>query len=150
MDIVHHRFRDLNTIIDHVHGLFDRWNAENRFPPAFPENARYLLRQVVHEWIANLVQHADFHDREPEIHIDIQPNGRNVHCVIEDNSDGFDLNTNLRIREAMLEKLPERGMGLLMMERCTEDLVYYRAHNGHFRLEFSVSADKDPWMDIPF
>ena len=53
-------------------------------------------------------------------------------------------------REATLEAFPERGMGLLMLQACTEELSYRRIDEGWQRLEFSVSAEQDPWLHIPF
>ncbi len=150
MDAVKYRFSDLNAVIDRVHALVDHWKTEGIFPSVFRDETLHMLRLAIHEWVANLVQHADFEDREPQILIDIVPNGRSVYCAIRDNSSGFDLDTNLRIRESMLESLPERGMGLLMIEACTEHLSYSRVDSGWHRLEFSVSADQDPWLPIPF
>jgi serine/threonine-protein kinase RsbW len=49
-----------------------------------------------------------------------------------------------------LEPFPERGMGLLMMNAATEYFEYFRSTVGLHRLEFSVSADLDPWLNIPF
>lgn len=150
METVRHQFRDLDAIVDRVHALFDQWERTALFPPSIPEPIRYMVRLAVHEWIANLVQHADFQDREPMIHIDLYPEEDRILCFIEDNSEGFDLDMNLRIRESMLERFPERGMGLLMIASCTEELTYTRLENGHFRLAFTVSADQDPWLNIPF
>ncbi|WP_457653634.1 ATP-binding protein [Rhodocaloribacter sp.] len=150
MDAVKYRFSDLNAVIDRVHALVDHWKTEGVFPSVFGDETLHMLRLAIHEWVANLVQHADFEDREPQILIDIIPNGRSVYCAIRDNSAGFDLDTNLRIRESMLESLPERGMGLLMIEACTEHLSYSRVDSGWHCLEFSVSADQNPWLHIPF
>ncbi|MCH8276677.1 MAG: ATP-binding protein, partial [Bacteroidetes bacterium] len=49
-----------------------------------------------------------------------------------------------------LEPLPERGMGLLMLNAATEYFEYSRSKNGPHKLEFSVSSDLDPWLNIPF
>lgn len=150
MDTVQHRFSDLNVVIDHLHHLFDQWSSNGFFSPLLGQDTIHRVRLAVHEWVANLVQHGDFRDRVPEIRIDVQPNGQSVKCIIEDNSEGFDLNINLQIRESMIERLPERGMGLLMLQACTEDLEYTRVENGLYRLVFSVSADQEPWLHIPF
>ena len=70
--------------------------------------------------------------------------------MIQDNSDGFDLEEKIQERENGLRALPERGMGLLMLNAATESLNYQRADDGMHRLEFSVSADETPWLNIPF
>ncbi len=150
MDTVQHRFTDLDVVVDHLHNLFDQWTANGFFPSLLEPEMIHRVRLAVHEWIANLVQHGDFQDRVPEIRINVQPNGQSIYCVIEDNSDGFDLNMNLQIREAMIERLPDRGMGLLMLRACTKNLTYRRTKAGFFRLSFTVSADQEPWLQIPF
>jgi len=150
MDTVTHRFRDLNMIVDRVHNLFEQWKDENVFSSPLDEDTLHMLRLAIHEWVANLVQHAEFRDQEPEISINLMPSGARVFCTIEDNSLGFDLDTSLRVREATLESFPERGMGLLMLEACTDHLSYTQTEEGKFRLKFSVSADQDPWLHIPF
>lgn len=150
MDTATHRFRDLNMIVDRVHHLFEKWREEHGSSSPLTEDAIHTLRLAIHEWVANLVQHAEFRDAEPEISINLYPSDKKVFCTIEDNSTGFDLDTCLRVREATLEAFPERGMGLLMLEACTENLSYEQTEDGRFRLNFSVSADQDPWLHIPF
>lgn len=145
-----HRFSDLDNVMDEVHSLFEHWEEDGLFEPLFDRDKIQLIRLAVHEWMANLVQHADFSDRTPEIILDLHPNGERVRCVIEDNSEGFDLDVKLLDRMNGLDKYPERGMGLLMLNAATEFLDYRRGTNGHHRLEFSVSADDNPWLSIPF
>ena len=62
----------------------------------------------------------------------------------------FDAAKHLRVRMEKLERLPERGMGLLMLNAATDSFEYSRSTSGLHRLEFSVSADVDPWLNIPF
>ncbi len=144
------RFTKLDNMIDELHSLFDRWSSDGVFSSELEEHAVALLRLSVHEWIANLIQHADFQGQDPEVILDIIPNGRTVTCVIQDNSAGFDVAKHLRIRMEKLERLPERGMGLLMLNAATDYFEYSRSTSGLHRLEFSVSADVDPWLNIPF
>ncbi len=145
-----HRFTDLARITDDAHDLFAQWAEEGAFSPLFDEDKVLLMRLAVHEWLANLVQHADFGDRKPEILLDVYPNGKRVRCVIEDNSRGFDLDLHMERRRQALDPFPDRGMGLLMLQAATEYLDYRRGDNGRHRLEFSVAADQDPWLTIPF
>jgi serine/threonine-protein kinase RsbW len=153
MTSIRHCFNDLDTIIDHMHILLDRWEAEVLEESALNKETIQLLKVGVHEWIANLVQHADFKGRTPEIHFSAKPQGHRIACTIEDNSEGFDLDEQLRRCAELLQAYPERGMGLLMLQACTETLSYDRVEHGpnHLhRLYFIISADQDPWLNIPF
>jgi len=143
-------FRDLESVIEEAHALFDHWENSGIFSPAFDQDKVQLMKLAVHEWLANLVQHANFGDRAPEITLELTPNGTRVRCVIEDNSDGFDIQGHIEKRRNGLKSLPERGMGLLMLDAATEYMHYHRDDDGRHRLEFSVSADQNPWLNIPF
>ena len=150
MNYISHRFSDPETIIDRVHALFDQWETEGTFEPQLDAITLQRLKLAVHEWLANLLQHADFDQRPPVVDLHVGPDGQNVRCVIEDNSEGFDLDGHLSARREVLDAFPERGMGLLMIKSCTEDLSYRQLGPARHRLEFSVSADQDPWLNIPF
>jgi serine/threonine-protein kinase RsbW len=150
MEITRQSFTELNVVIDDLHDAFAVWEANGAFSPHLDPETIQLMKLAVHEWVANLVQHADFLDREPNIILDVYPNGRSVRCVIQDNSKGFDAAKQLKKRMENLEPYPERGMGLLMLNAATEYFKYQRAENGLHRLEFSVSSDLDPWLNLPF
>ena len=150
MEIVMQRFRDLDLIIDQVHEIFEQWIDDGSFSATPHPEMLEMLKLSVHEWMANIIQHAKFEDRQPEVVLDMTPNGKSIYCVIEDNSEGFDLNERLVIQQAALEALPERGMGLLILKTCTDHLTYTQVETGRFRLEFSVSADNDSCLNIPF
>jgi anti-sigma regulatory factor (Ser/Thr protein kinase) len=96
------------------------------------------------------VQHARFDQKDPMVTLDVIPNGRRVRCVIEDNSTGFPLSERLEFQKQALKPFPERGMGLLMLKAATEYFEYSEFENGCQRLEFIVSADSDPCLNIPF
>jgi hypothetical protein len=49
-----------------------------------------------------------------------------------------------------LKPFPERGMGLLMLKAVTEYFEYSESPEGRKRLEFTVSSDSDPCLNIPF
>ncbi len=150
MEITQQCFKELNVVIDDLHDAFSVWEANGAFSPHLDVETIQLMKLAVHEWVANLVQHADFNDREPNILLDVFPNGRSVRCVIQDNSEGFDAADQLKKRMENLEPYPERGMGLLMLNAATEYFKYQRAVDGLHRLEFSVSSDLDPWLNLPF
>ena len=73
------RFKDLERVIDEVHSLFAHWESAGIFSPTFDQDRVHLMKLAVHEWLANLVQHADFSGRDPEILLDLQPNGSRVY-----------------------------------------------------------------------
>jgi serine/threonine-protein kinase RsbW len=142
-----HHFTDLDTVIDHVHALFSAW--EQKAASELGSDIQTLLRVklATHEWLANLVQHAAFRT-SPYISIEFQFHPHQARCVIEDNSEGFDLVQRLEERGRQLDACPERGMGLLMLDACTEELVYQSVGDLN-RLSFTISSDKEPWLDIP-
>lgn len=155
------RFQDLGTVVDELHGVFERWEHDEAFLPPLDSFARDVMKLAIHEWVANLVQHADFGDRAPLIQLAVWANGESVRCEIADNSQGFDFDIQVARQHHKIVKSAtpsDRGRGLLMMIACTEDLRYYQpmpaasadGHSGHHRLEFSISASKKPWIDIPF
>ena len=149
-----HRFSDLDSIIDHLHALFQEWEQQIVQPSeAGSEIAPEVLHRTklaAHEWLANLVQHADFPDHAPSVTVEVRQEGERLHCSIEDNSAWFDLDAQIEVRQEMLNAYPERGMGLLMLRACTEDLSYHRVDAERNRLEFAVSADQDPYLPLPF
>lgn len=152
MSQLHHRFDDLTTVVDEVHALFARLASADAHALDMDPFGLQVLKLAVHEWIANLVQHADFRNCTPEIMLSLLPEGRRVRCIIEDNSSGFDFGAQIEKQRTALATTtvpPERGRGLLIMIACTENLSYRRhasANVGgdgqpHFmhRLEFWVA-----------
>ena len=143
-------FKRLDAVIDDLHSLFEEWEREGALLSHLDEDTIDLFRLAVHEWVANLVQHARFDERDPEVTMDVIPNGRRVRCIIEDNSNGFPLEERLDTQRQALKPFPERGMGLLMLNAATEYFEYSESKDGRQRLEFTVSADSDPCLYIPF
>jgi serine/threonine-protein kinase RsbW len=150
MNLSPYRFCDLNSLIDRVLDLFEQWEEHQQFRDSIDDDTLQRLKLAVHEWLANLVQHAHFPDESPEIVLHIWPNGERVYCVIEDNSAGFDLDAQLSARREVLKAFPERGMGLLIIKACTENLSYKALDDHRHRLELSVSPTKDPWPTFLF
>jgi len=150
MEITRQSFNRLEIVIDELHGMFEEWEREGALLSHLDPDTIQLFRLAVHEWVANLVQHADFAERNPIVVMDVIPNGRRVRCVIEDNSDGFAFPEQIDVQRNALTPFPERGMGLLMLNAATEYFEYSLTEQGHRRLEFTVSADSDKWLNIPF
>ncbi len=139
-------FDDLDVVIEQTHlrlsDLMERW----------PDYVGTLLhvQLAVHEWLANLVQHADFNGRSVRIDAVITREEDGFGCTISDSSKGFDVDEQVGARRAQLSPLPERGMGLLMVFACTTDLIYTRTPDGN-TLSFHVLDDGgDRCLAIPF
>lgn len=125
MPLVSLTLDDLEHAVERLHALFEEMEHE----PVLPLDAftTEVLKLALHEWIANLVQHARFGDHAACIRLTISPEGEQVRCVVEDSSEGFDLATQLRRQQSALDlpgEVPERGRGLLMLEACAEGLLY--------------------------
>ena len=135
-----HRFTRLDRAIDEVHALFDAWAASGLLAPALDEDSASVLRLAVHEWIANLVQHAAF-PNEAEVTLDVTVEPDAVRCAVEDSSAGFDFAGQVDEQHAIFDAPApsERGRGLLMLITCTEDLAFQPAAAGQRqRISFSV------------
>lgn len=150
MSILARKYTDLNRALDEVRSILEEWSAsleEKSAPDA--ETVRYT-QLVLHEWIANLLQHADFRDRPPTVEIRLGTENRHIICTVTDNSEGFDLAEQLPTQEEMMDDLPERGMGLRIINACTDSLSYTSTEAGRHRFEFSIPADHDPWLSMLF
>lgn len=128
-----HPFRDLSTVVDGVHALLDTWRDEGTLAPALDADGIELLRLALHEWIANLVQHAAFPKGvEVEIAIEVEPDTESVAVAVEDSSAGFDFAGQVERQQTILDAPApsERGRGLLMLITCTENLSFQPAAPG--------------------
>ena len=142
-------FRNLGTVTDDVHALFDGWDADGTMDASLDPTGALVLRLAVHEWIANLVQHAYFR-REPRIAMDIAFEPAGVAVAIEDSSEGFDFAQQLGTQRALLDSPApsERGRGLLMLITCADDIGFRPASNGQSqRIAFAI---RPPHDDVSF
>ncbi|PAP77874.1 ATP-binding protein [Rubrivirga marina] len=138
-----HAFTDLDRAVDAFHVVADGWDADRSMVKALGADGLHVLRLTLHEWIANLVQHASF-PGEAEIVLTVEVEGDVVRCAIEDTSDGFDLAAHLETQRSILDAPApsERGRGLLMLVSCAEDLDFRPASEGvRQRLAFAM---RDP------
>jgi serine/threonine-protein kinase RsbW len=140
--LIHH-FDNLETLIDQAHALFVGWATDHALAPGIDAHTVYQLKLAVHEWLANLVQHANFSRCPTDISLTIEPEGEKLRCTIRDNSDGFDMDAHLDIEPSFLDAFPERGMGILLLKICTEELSYQRLPHGTNSLEFTIAADPE-------
>jgi serine/threonine-protein kinase RsbW len=135
------RFRGLEGAVDALHATFDAWEAARTFDQALDPFGRQVLRLAIHEWLANLVQHASFGRRRPDVRLELVRLRDAVACTIEDNSAGFDFERQLATQEQIVggPRPSERGRGLLMLIACTDDLAYAPAGRRQ-RLSFRVRS----------
>lgn len=142
-------FTDLDRAIDGIRSIPDEWSPQPDDDEPDEETIRCTCL-ALHEWIANLHQYADFKDRTPSINIRLFCKDRSIVCSVVDNSEGFDLEAHLPSEDDNPEPLPERGMGLRIIDACAESLSYTATDAGRQRFEFLVSFDHDPWLNTLF
>ena len=145
-----HYFRNLDTIIDDVHQLFDALEKQLDDSGTLPIETLHTAKMAIHEWVANIVQHSEFDNGAPEIGVCLSQRGERLFCMVEDNSAGFDLAGYLDSHEGITTVLPDRGMGLLLLKACSEELCYRTLPNGKNQLEFYITDNEDSFLEIPF
>jgi len=133
------RIHGLDGAVEQLHQRFDAWEAEGAFADSLDHFGRQVLRLAVHEWLANLVQHASFGRRKPAVALAVSLRDDGVQCEVEDNSAGFDFDRQLATQEQIVGggRASERGRGLLMLIAITDDLAY-TSGGGRQRLAFRV------------
>ena len=150
MSVLAKEYSDLDRALDEVRSVLEDW-SDTLDDTSVPRSQTIRYAQLVlHEWIANLLQHADFQDRSPAIEIRLQTENRHIICAVTDNSEGFDFAERLPTKEEMMDDLPERGMGLRIINACTDSLSYTSTEAGRHRFEFTIPADHDPWLSMLF
>ena len=82
-----HTFNDIDLVTEQVHGLFDGWVQSTPPDDSLKRYGLLVMKIAVHEWIANLVQHAAFKIQPPLIRLVISPRSSGLHCLVEDNSE---------------------------------------------------------------
>lgn len=140
-----HTFHDIDLVTEKVHNLFDRWVRSTGSGDSKNKYGLLVAKLAVHEWIANLVQHAAFNVEPPLIRLVVSPRPSGLHCMVEDNSEGFDFKAQVAEQSRRLNgpEPSERGRGLLMMLACTEDFAYETCGEGLQRVEFVVRPPVD-------
>lgn len=140
MERARYQFADLETLPDQLFACLNEWmQAGNGLAEPL------LAAQVaLYEWMANLVQHACFGNRTPLVALELEVTGQGVRCVVEDNSDGFDLPAQLAQRRTALRPMPERGMGLLLLHATAMDIRYDSTGPHQHRLSFHIPVQPPP------
>lgn len=134
------RFDDVYHAVHYVHALFKCWE-QNAIAPRRDATLLHRTKLALHEWLSNLVQHADFQNRAPDVSVRIAPSEERIQVVVEDNSAGFDLATTYVAEPDLFTSFPERGMGLHIIDACTDAFDYVHINATHHRLTLTVLAD---------
>ncbi|MEZ4703211.1 MAG: ATP-binding protein [Rhodothermales bacterium] len=145
-----HYFTDLDTLVDDVHGLFERWEEQYSTCEPFSLDTLMAAKLAIHEWVANLKRHATFAVPDPRVGLCVSPSADGLACVVEDNSVGFDLDGYFKKHGSITQVLPESGMGLHWIKSFANNLRYQRAPSGCQQLAFFVPDNNDPSLDILF
>ena len=53
-------FTDLDRAVDRLHAICDGWTDDGPIAHLLGADGMHVLRLTLHEWVANLVQHASF------------------------------------------------------------------------------------------
>lgn len=156
MDGITHRYDDLDEALDSTRALLERLSSghEAAVQPS-PQAIRHA-QLVLHEWIANLIQHATF--EEPvRLVVHVHADERFFYGKVVDTSEGFDLAACLRKQQDGADALPERGMGLRIIDACTDSYAYEQGgeqggeqDDDHFTFAFRIAADQSPWLSTLF
>jgi serine/threonine-protein kinase RsbW len=143
------RYTDLDRAINEVRSLPEEWPVAD--DPSGPDaETVQCVCLVLHEWIANLYQHAQFQASSPTVEIHLSCEDRQVFCSVLDNSEGFEIESHLPDEDDDPEALPERGMGLRMIKTCTDNLSYAPTDDGLQCFKFNIPSDHDPWLNTLF
>ncbi len=150
MSVLAREYTDLDRALDEVRTVIETWSGSIDGSAELNGETIQYTQLVLHEWIANLLQHADFDEHPPSLRIRLAYEDRQIRCVVVDNSSGFDLTDRLPAEQEAMDTLPERGMGLRIIDACTDTLSYAPTDSGRHRFEFSIPADHDPWLSMLF
>ncbi len=151
MDPIKQRFSDLERALNTTHLLFEDWMDGAPAPATLPDDETLQhARLVLHEWLANLVQHADFQERTPEVVIYVHPEQNMVRGTVVDNSEGFPMEHRLEAQTTNALPFPERAMGLRFISACTDTLSYDRTADGRYQFSFSILINHTPWLSNLF
>ena len=120
-----------------LHRWMSEWEDDDRWQ---------LLRLSLHEWVANMLQHATFGPQHPRLSVFIKRVGHRIEALIEDNSEGFDL---YAVPQARFHQFPDRGMGITLMQMCSDQLEY-RLSPAQNKLFFSIPLRAEQLSLVPY
>lgn len=125
------QFSNLEAVTEELLEHFARWLEDTDGPVEYlGQDGLLKLQLVVHEWVANLVEHAVFNGRPPEIRIEIEPaDPQGVWCRIYDNSEGFDWDRHASDTVPLDDWEAERGRGLAFIQALCKQ-TFYQSREG--------------------
>ncbi len=141
-------YTDLDQAINEVQSLGNTWPTA-QLNGTLDAETLHCTSLVLHEWIANLHQHAEFR-ATPKVEVELSSQEHRVYCSVVDNSEGFEIDAYFPNEDDDLEAFPERGMGLRIIKTCTDDISYTTTEDGLHCFEFIIPADHDPWLNTLF
>jgi serine/threonine-protein kinase RsbW len=150
MNGITHRYDNLEEALDTVRALLERWSSGHEMAVRPSPDAVRHAQLVLHEWIANLIQHANFEGRAPQLVLHLRAHHTYLDGTLTDNSHGFDLDGQLERQHEMATSMPDRGMGLRIIDACTEAFDYRQTEQGLYTFTFRISADLSPWLSTLF
>ncbi|MFB6099301.1 MAG: ATP-binding protein [Salinibacter sp.] len=142
-------YTNLDRAIDEVRSIPDEWPAAQANEGLDDETLQCVCL-VLHEWIANLHQHAHFRTSTPTVEIRLSCRDRQVSGSVLDNSEGFEIEKYLPDEDDDPGALPERGMGLRLIKTCTDTFSYTSTEDRLQHFEFNIPPDHDPWLNTLF
>lgn len=151
MFVLERQITDVAQAVDDIHALVDSLHTHSVARRTLDDVSIDVLKIAVHEWVANLIQHADFSERAPRVRITLTPHGHRMRCTIDDNSRGFDFASQVLQQDHLVNGAPappDRGRGLLIIIACTEDLRYRpRWRSGDYGPDDDLRQRLEFWVD---
>lgn len=136
-----HEFSSLASSVEELHQVLDQWSRTKYLGGSMSTEVKVRTRLIVHEWIANLVQHATFNGQNPRVCLEINVHSdERIEVAIADNSAGFSVGNKSELAQKLdSDELPqERGLGLPLIVACTRGLRYDCPKNKMNRLKFEL------------
>lgn len=147
---VKRRYTCLDEAIDDMRALLCTSDESPLPDVSLSDEILEYVRIVIHEWVVNLIQHAEFRGATPTVEMEFQFENRHVSCVVKDNSEGFDLEHQLSVQQQTPPPFPERGMGLRIIHACTREMSYRSGADGWQHFSCIIPARSQPWVDTLF
>lgn len=137
---LHHVFSSLEEGIEELHKVLDQWMEQSEIRQALGVEGSRYMRTVTHEWIANLIRHAEFESADPEVRLSVIAMDGSLRIEIRDNSNGFDLDYEKEQRKGVLDRSlpPDRQLGIPLMMECADDLQYQQDEDGLYVAVFVI------------
>jgi len=111
MSVLAKEYSNLDRALDEVRTVIETWSGSIDGSAELNGETIQYTQLVLHEWIANLLQHADFDEHPPSLRIRLAYENRQIRCVVVDNSSGFDLTGRLPAEQEAMDTSPNEAWG---------------------------------------